>query len=54
MSEPNNTPLHLVIARTVAGAGVMLVSSGAAMIYPPAGLIVAGICLLVIGIGALR
>lgn len=53
MSDPA-TPRHLVVARTIAATGVALLAAGAAMVYPPAGLIVAGACFLVIGIGALR
>lgn len=38
----------------VSGAGILSVSAGAAWIYPPAGLIVLGLLLLAIGVGADR
>ena len=44
----------VLIARSIAGAGVLMLAAGSALVYPPAGLIVAGLCCLVIGIGALR
>jgi hypothetical protein len=43
------------LGAVVAGiAGVVSVSAGAALIYPPAGLIVAGVCLVALSIEELR
>jgi hypothetical protein len=46
--------LSLRLPRAMAAAGVLLVSTGSALVYPPAGLIVGGLFLFIIGIGALR